>query len=319
MTIVIPTFRRRAAVLRLLDALAPQVARAGAAIDVLVVVDGSDDGTVDAVRHMAYPAPLEAVFQDNAGPAAARNRGLAQARGDLVWFVDDDMIPTEDLLERHLAAHPDGRRHLLMGPCLHPPDVEIAEPIRAYAAQWFSELARTRAVTRAFDFSAANTSGPAEVWRGVGGFEERLRGWGGDDYEIGLRLLHAGVEIAYDPDAVAWHLQVRTIREFCANKRDQGRNLVRISQLHAHAVDDLLPRGWSGRVLNTIRRVGRNHPAVYGAAARILAVAASVEGLVTHGRRTRLLSLADVGNQLAGVAEMDPDGRFVARYFHGRT
>src|SRR5215212_2640323 len=55
MTIVVPTFRRREAVVRLLRAFAAELERDGAGVDVLVAVDGSEDGTVEAVEALSYP------------------------------------------------------------------------------------------------------------------------------------------------------------------------------------------------------------------------------------------------------------------------
>lgn len=318
MTIIVPTFRRCEAVLRLLRAFAEQLeGPQGAGVEILVVVDDSRDGTLEAVQELDYPVALRAIYQENAGIAVTRNRGLAEVTTDLTWFVDDDMVPGEGLVQHHRMAHVAGERRLLMGPCLHPPDAPIAEPIRAYAERWFSQLAAEGAITRAFDFSAANTSGPTAVWREVGGFFEDLRGWGGEDFEIGLRLLQAGIPITYDSDAVAWHLQDRSVRAFCANRVDQGRNLVRIVRLHPDTLDELIPRRAAGRVLRAVHRASAGHPRRYLAASRALALAATAEGALSHGRASALLALADTASQIAGVADLDEDGTLVARYFDG--
>jgi GT2 family glycosyltransferase len=318
MTIIVPTFRRRDAVLRLLAAFAEQFAdpQVGAGVDVLVVVDGSDDGTLEAVQELDYPVPMRAVYHPNAGIAATRNRGLREAQGEVLWMVDDDMVPAEGLVERHRRAH-DGRAELfVMGPCLHPPDgVEVTGPIRDYAARWFGALAEAGEVTTAFDFSVANTSAPATTWRRVGGFEERLRGWGGEDYEYGLRALQAGVPVRFDREAVAWHRQLRTVREFCDNRRDQGRNFVRIAQLHPEAVEDLMPLSCSGRALRLLHRLSAGRARRYAAGAWLLTFAARVEARLAHRGHGRLLDLAQNASQIAGVAELDGDGAYVARYF----
>lgn len=318
LTIVVPTYQRRDAVQRLLGAFGSQLADAGtgAGVDVLVVVDGSDDGTFEAVQALAYPVELRVLSQANAGLSTTRNVGLREARGDLVWFVDDDMVPTDGLVARHRLAHAGGRPRILMGPCLHPPDgAEVTGPIRAYAERWFGELTKAGAVTEPFDFSAANTSGPAEIWRSVGGFEERLTGWGGEDYEIGLKLLARGVEITFDAEAVAWHHQLRTVGQFCSERRQQGRNLVRIARLHPEAIDDLIPEVRSGRVLRALRRAGRGRTRGYALGASLLTLAARAEGRLPRGSSGRVLQLAEDANQIAGVSELDPEGRYVARYF----
>ena len=135
LTIVIPTYERRAALARLLAGLAPQLAGLRDRVDVLVVVDGSRDGSAELVAGMDYPVALAAVTQPNAGLAAARNRGLADAAGDVVWFLDDDMVPAAGLVARHLAVHVRPGPRLLMGPCPPPPEVRMVPMVREWAKE----------------------------------------------------------------------------------------------------------------------------------------------------------------------------------------
>ena len=74
----------------------------------IVVVDGSDDGTAAAVRRLRPRFPLMVVEQANAGPAAARNRGVREASGQIVVFLDDDMDADPHLLAEHDRFHHSG-------------------------------------------------------------------------------------------------------------------------------------------------------------------------------------------------------------------
>jgi GT2 family glycosyltransferase len=316
-TCIIPTYQRRDDVSRLLDGIAAQLddPATAAGVDVLVVVDGSTDGTRELLEGRTFPVPLTTLWQQNAGLSAARNRGLEAARGEVVWFLDDDVLLADGTLARHRAAHDSGAERLVVGPCLPPPDRPIVASIRSWAEHQYTELARARRVENALYFSAANTSGPRELWLRVGGFGEDLRGWGGEDYELGLRLLGEGVEVGYDPDAVVWHLQARTIAGFCSNTRDQGRNAVRIVRRHPGAVDDLFPRASASRGLRAVRRICGGSAVSYRVAAGILTLAAVVEGRLTRGRRRGALRLARAANRLAGSVEVDREGRFTTRLF----
>jgi GT2 family glycosyltransferase len=64
-----------------------------------VVNDGSTDNTVNAVEHYSG---VRVISQPNAGPAAARNRGAAEARGTIILFTDDDCVPMPDWLDAML-------------------------------------------------------------------------------------------------------------------------------------------------------------------------------------------------------------------------
>src|SRR5437879_5627579 len=74
-SIVIPTFNRRSRLQRLLFELEQQRA-SGIPFEVVVVVDGADDGSIEMLQMLRPAYPLRVLSQPNAGPAAARNRGI---------------------------------------------------------------------------------------------------------------------------------------------------------------------------------------------------------------------------------------------------
>ncbi|MBM9594012.1 glycosyltransferase family 2 protein [Roseitranquillus sediminis] len=84
MSVIIPTYNRREYLLECLESVAAQRV---APHEVIVVDDGSTDGTIEAVERMAG---VTLIRQANAGPGAARNRGAAAASGDYLAFIDSD-------------------------------------------------------------------------------------------------------------------------------------------------------------------------------------------------------------------------------------
>jgi GT2 family glycosyltransferase len=101
-SIIIPTFNGASRIRDCLDALLRQAAQQNA--EILVVNDGSTDNTVEVVQ--CYSSVC-LVSQTNAGPAAARNRGVAEARGAIILFTDDDCVPTPDWLGAMLEPFED--------------------------------------------------------------------------------------------------------------------------------------------------------------------------------------------------------------------
>ena len=70
-------------------------------LEILIVDDGSSDDTAAVAAKL--PGPVHYIYQDNSGPSAARNRGLDQARGNIIAFLDADDLWAEDKTERQLA------------------------------------------------------------------------------------------------------------------------------------------------------------------------------------------------------------------------
>jgi GT2 family glycosyltransferase/glycosyltransferase involved in cell wall biosynthesis len=103
-SVVIPTHNRKDKLLASLDALARQ-SILPQEFEVLVVDDGSTDGTNAALQGRSYPFELRYLRQERAGPGTARNLGVEQSAGEIVLFIGDDILADERLLEEHLLAH----------------------------------------------------------------------------------------------------------------------------------------------------------------------------------------------------------------------
>jgi len=96
---IIPVFNGECFLAEALESIFHQTHRS---IEVIVVDDGSTDGTSSVIKK--YENNIRSYWQENAGPAAARNKGLSNARGDFVAFLDADDLWYPDKLERQLAC-----------------------------------------------------------------------------------------------------------------------------------------------------------------------------------------------------------------------
>lgn len=99
-TVVIPTYNRAEWLPATVESVLQQTRPAD---EVLIVDDGSRDDTETVCR--AFPAPVRYVRQANAGVSAARNRGVREARGEWIAFLDSDDLWDRAKLEVQMAAH----------------------------------------------------------------------------------------------------------------------------------------------------------------------------------------------------------------------
>jgi GT2 family glycosyltransferase len=224
-SIVVPTFNREDRLRRVIDALARQVVPV--CLEVVVVSDGSTDGTHDYLAALHVPEiKVVVVEQPNSGPAAARNAGIQHASGDLVVFVDDDVVATPGLIAAHMAVHARlGDRAVVIGPMVDPPDHQMSPWVRweqAMLGKQYCAMATGKYRATARQFYTGNASIRREHLVAAGGFDTRFRR--AEDVELALRLDDAGLEFEFAPDAIGHHYAERSYQAWLKNAFDYGRN-----------------------------------------------------------------------------------------------
>jgi glycosyltransferase involved in cell wall biosynthesis len=223
-SIVIPTHERRDLVC---DAIRALAASTGAGpIEVIVVVDGSTDGTAATLAALTTPFPLRVIEQENSGAAAARNRGAALATGDVLLFLDDDMMAAPDLLAQHRISHSEGADavvgHIPLDPAS--PRSFLAEGVGRWAESRKDRL-KTGAELTLFDLLTGQLSVKRSLFESLGGFDETFtRGgrFGDEDLDFGIRLLEKG-KIVFNPHAKSYQRYVVTPRQLLRQWADAGR------------------------------------------------------------------------------------------------
>jgi GT2 family glycosyltransferase/2-polyprenyl-3-methyl-5-hydroxy-6-metoxy-1,4-benzoquinol methylase len=206
LTVVIPTRERWEVLGRTLDALGAQTVTG---FETLVVCDGADQHPPPELRERPG---VRFAGQEHAGPGAARNRGVDESRRPLLLFLGDDMIPSETLLERHLARHDDDPA----------PEAAVLghvdwhrEVARGHLNRWLDwsgsqfdyRQLRTEAGPQAGwgRFYSCNVSLKRELFLRAGGFDPEFR-FDYEDLDLAWRLHAEGMRLLYEPGAVAYHL-----------------------------------------------------------------------------------------------------------------
>jgi GT2 family glycosyltransferase len=208
-----------------------------ARMEIIVVADGCTDATESTFTSYRCRYRSRLLIQDGLGAAAARNRGAEEAKGSILLFMDDDVEPDPDLVEAHLRAHaaPPGR--VVMGPYPHSVRGRSSFYNMRTRAWWDGHFARVSRAGHRFEYRdlvSGNLSMPADLYRELGGFDPRILGAGGEDYEFGVRLIKAGVDISFEPGARAVHHQHETMVLEGSLRRaaQEGRSNVIIGRLH---------------------------------------------------------------------------------------
>ena len=235
LSVIISTYNRREA---LLSQCLPSIFGQDLApeqYEVIIIVDGATDGTGEALRELHPACSLRIVEQANRGLSRSRNTGIEMAKGDLVIFVDDDIICHEECFRRHVEAH-SGKDAMVVHGAIYLAPGKQATILGNANEDWYrrynSRLSEHGgAIWPEGVFLISNSSTPLSILLASGGLDVELPAM--DDFELGLRLWKMGIRFEYLADAVAYELAVKGLRSFLFKDGEAfGRSEVMISRKH---------------------------------------------------------------------------------------
>ncbi len=234
-SIVIPTYNRREVVLNTLRHVGEL--RLSWPVEVIVVVDGSTDGSAEALSALPLSVPLRVISQPNAGAAAARNAGARAAQGEIVLFLDDDMIVEADLLLEHEKVYAAGADAVIGDIPIHPdsPPTLVSAGVERWTRRRRERLSRTDHKLQIGDLLTGQLSVRHSVFDALGGFDASFNAdgsFGAEDSDFGFRLIRSGADVRYSPDAVAHQLYVVTPAQHLRQWRQGGRADAQLAAKH---------------------------------------------------------------------------------------
>lgn len=214
--------------------------------EVLVIDDGSTDGTGEYLESLEMEISLKYFGQVNSGRAAARNKGVREAIGDIIIFIDDDVLLCPRFIETHLKLQENrqsvvhgkiltlpflkffmdpskgilynglsGRWAELRKNCISEEDVYwnfeqsvMARAKVSYLEKTIKEIIADDAIgANWIGFTGGNVSIPRKWMINIGGFDENFGlDWGCEDIEAGYRLWKMGYEFIYSCEAANYHM-----------------------------------------------------------------------------------------------------------------
>lgn len=235
-SIVVPTFRRPEALRRTLASLlALDYERSR--YEVIVVDDGADDVTVEILGEFQdQSVELSLEVQAHHGAARARNRGARRAQGDLLLFVDDDIVVEPDHLRRHRMSRDRHGDVLVNGAWEFTPEVLLAlrsTPFGRFridlerrfqneaAGERLSDGCVEMALLGSWDLALRR-----ELFWEIGGFDEQFPVAGAEDQDFSLRARAAGCRLLLDTGIRCRHNDDRlSLRSYCAREERSAQTM----------------------------------------------------------------------------------------------
>jgi mycofactocin glycosyltransferase len=228
-SIVVPVYNQA----HVLPRTVPSLIRQEGISEIIWVDDGSSDGSAELIERLASQHGRARVLRHsrNRGRGAARNTGLAQASGEVILFMDADIIAEAGLVQAHAARYSDeGVLGVLSRDV--PLDLDPEQPYHRYllTATGPRHFAPDRSLPIKYCI-IGYTSIRADALRAVGGFDETIDY--GEDLDLAYRLSRlGGGAFVREPRAVVYQLGLGDLNERVDKLRTFGANLRRLAVKH---------------------------------------------------------------------------------------
>ena len=232
-SIIVPSYNGKDKVIRLLNALEQQSVLS---FEVVVVLDGSTDGTAEAINSKKWDMfPLKIIEQKNNGRASARNTGVVHATTELLIFFDDDMVPAVSCVQEFISFNKEHKNCIALGQIIEPASNDDAE-IKKYKdylnTTWNNNLnpyKNTIIPNTIVVLSAANFSISTFLFNKLNGFDESLKDI--EDYDFALRARVEKIETFYLDTAIALHQDHFTFRKYADRSKAYLKNRILAASL----------------------------------------------------------------------------------------
>lgn len=243
-SVVIPTRERVAVLRRTLAALSSQ-SLSKSDFEIIVVENGVTESVRTLMRDFENLFPhFRFLHEDRPGQALARNRGIRATSGELVVFVDDDVIPDSHFLAEHLRAHRQYPDAAVLG-YVRFPWSGLESPLHwvlAHRPEYLNSYHFRDPHNIPFvHFYTCNSAVPRSLFSSMGVFDEALSGYGFEDSEFAYRLVRSGHRIVFAPRASALHDHYAAFTPFEDKRHQAGRALRYVLRKHPELHATLVP------------------------------------------------------------------------------
>jgi len=240
-SVIVPTYNRKEELAGLLASLEQQTLPA-ADFEIIVIDDGSADDTLFYLKTLAACGKENLVFcyQKNQGPGAARNRGMAMARGTLFAFTDTDCRPLPEWLEELIKPFIDKQVGAVGGAEEFNPAERtlsraihfcMTSPLTTGGIRGTSGKKLARYYPRTFNMAISR-----DAFERTGGFRPLYHG---EDIELSFRIKETGLTLLYNEKARVCHQRRATIKQFFKQLMRMGEARVTLARLHPKMIEPL--------------------------------------------------------------------------------
>jgi glycosyltransferase involved in cell wall biosynthesis len=242
-SVVIPTFNRRQSLGRVIES----VLRDPATAEVIVVVDGSADGSIEFLEQLShFQRRVKPLSLEHRGLNAAVQAGVERATSEIVLILDDDLEASPGLVSGHARHHEAAPNLLVLGysPVFSPAGAGRTAVTASLYGEAYERSCRSFE-DRPEDILLHMYGGHMSIRRSAclstGVYSKDFRERYHPDREFGIRCLKKGLVGRFDRSLLARHHYTRSLSEFRSDARSQGAATVVLHRLHRDVLGPIDP------------------------------------------------------------------------------
>jgi glycosyltransferase involved in cell wall biosynthesis len=257
LSVVIPTYNRQEILKKCISSVLHQTYSANN-YEIIIINDQSSDETelILKVVIKQFPDRIKYFSQHKKGPAAARNLGIKEARGDIILLLGDDMIPAHTLIEEHVKVHAKFNhcdKIIVLGYIVWPSFIEnnrFIQFLDDHEIQFsYKEIEKHEECVSWCDFYSSNISLSKKLITDTGLFDEEFPYAAFEDTELGYRLHKNGAKIIFNKNAVVSHWHSMNLKTYSSRMRIVGRS--------SHIISKKIPNSVTNfQIIKRLKDVG---------------------------------------------------------------
>jgi len=212
-SVIIPAFNSEQTIGQSLEAVLEQSYPVS---EIIVIDDGSSDKTGDIVRSQNK---AQYYFQENQGPAAARNFGFKNSTGEIIFFTDADCIPSHDWIEKAIVHFDDKDVGVVSG------SYDLANGNKMLPRLIHNEiLFRHQKIMPKFPkfFGSYNFGIKRAVFDEAGGFEQKYKHASGEDNDLSYKIIKNGHKIYFEKESKVAHYHTDVLPHYLKEQFRHG-------------------------------------------------------------------------------------------------
>ncbi|MFH1332562.1 MAG: glycosyltransferase [archaeon] len=245
-SVVIPVYNDAKNLQKMMESLKKQTFKN---FETIVIDDGSKDNSYEIAKKYADKVLRN---ETNKGPAVTRNRGIKNAKAEIIAFTDSDCEAKEDWLEKINQLFADKEISVMMGKVTLPKSTLIADSISALGFPagghvGFEKMWKVNKEGFTDHLSSCNMALRKEVFEKQGMIDESFPLAGAEDSELSYRLTKNGVKIKYNPDAIVTHEPRTSLKSFIRWQITRGRSNYHFKKKIGNVKQFVKLRAWSSK------------------------------------------------------------------------